>query len=131
LINTTYLYPKLFHVDPTRISSPTHPSNLTFLTHRRSAQHIQALCNPRPNHGYTSDEPRNGCKEVTKQDQNAIQLNDEAKEGPAHEYECDANAKSQRAFPFLFAREEGEGFRCANYEREADEEENLRLYQTE
>ena len=86
----------------------------------RPTQTIQRARNIRSHNRNAAGEPGNRRKEVAKQDQDAVQLDQEAEEGPAHQDERDAHGKGGGAFPFLTAREEGEGFLRADDEREAD-----------
>ena len=86
----------------------------------RPAQAVQRTRNIRPNDGNTARKPGDGRKEVAEQDQDTVQLDQEAEEGPAHQDERDAHGEGGGAFPFLAAREEGESFFFFFYEREAD-----------
>lgn len=73
----------------------------------RTTQAVQRLRNIRPHNRNPTREPGNGREKVAEQDQDAVQLDQEAEERPAHEYKRDAEGKSGCAFPFLPAREEG------------------------
>jgi hypothetical protein len=57
---------------------------------------------------------------TSKQHEYPVKLDNEAQERPAHQNQRDANRKRERAFPFLFPREEGECFCRADDERQAD-----------
>lgn len=78
-----------------------------------------------PHNRHVPNEASDGSEEVTKQDQDAIELDEEANKGPAGEDQRDACGEGEGAFPLLATREEGEGFCCTDDEGQADEEEDL------
>lgn len=91
-----------------------------------TGQHPQSFCNIWSNHGDTADEAGYGRKEIAEQDKQSVKLNDEANEGPAQEYQGDADSKGSGASPFLSASEEETGLIRSDDDSEAYEEEDLR-----
>jgi hypothetical protein len=75
------------------LSSAAHFLHVTLLTPRRPAQRVQSFRNVRPHDWYTANKSSNCREEIPKQHQYAVQLNYEAEEGPAHQDQCNADAK--------------------------------------
>lgn len=85
-----------------------------------SPKAVERLCNVRP-HDWDSSSKASYCsEEVAKQDQDAVQLDKEAEERPAHKNQRDTESESGCALPFLPARKESEGLLCADNQSEAD-----------
>lgn len=61
-----------------------------------------------------------GNQKVAKQNEQPVQLDQEARQRPAEEDQQDARGEGGGAFEFLAAREESEGFLEADYEGQAD-----------
>jgi hypothetical protein len=85
------------------------PPRTTYLLQRRR--------NIRPHNRHIPNKARNRRKEVAKEDQYPVQLDQEAEEGPAQQDERDTRGKGGCAFPFLAPCEEGCRFLNPDYER--------------
>lgn len=90
-----------------------------------AGQRLQRRPDVRPHDGNVPRELADGHQEVAEEDEQPVQLDDEARERPAEEDEQDAGDEGGGALEFLAAREEGEGLFDADDEGEADEEEDL------
>lgn len=66
-------------------------------------------------------------KEVAKQDEQAIEFNQEPSQGPTEENKEDTGGESGSALEFLWAREEDYGFLDTNDQGQSDEKEDLVL----
>lgn len=86
---------------------------------------IDCHANIRADDGQTPRESRNRAQEVPEQHGDAVRLDDEADKRPLEQDQGQAGEEGGRAFCFLFAREEEEGFGRADYDGQADEEEEL------
>jgi hypothetical protein len=93
--------------------------------HARASETLERARNIGPHNRHIPDETRNCGEEVAEQDHDAVQLDNEADKGPAGEDQHDTCGEGEGAFPLLAAREEGEGFCCADDESQANEEEDL------
>lgn len=82
----------------------TDPSTLSTLT-----RPLQPLGQIRSHDRHTISKARDSLEELAKEDENAIDLDDEANEWPAEEDEQDTEDEREAAAPFLAAREEEEG----------------------
>jgi hypothetical protein len=111
--------------DPPIEHMHTRPSDTLASTRPRTPETLERARDIRPHNRHVSDEAGNRSEEVAKQDKDAVELNEEADEGPPGENQRDAYCEGERALPLLAAREEGERFCRADYERQADEEEDL------
>jgi hypothetical protein len=112
-------------LDPPIEHMHTRPSDTLASTRPRTAETLERARNIRPHNRHVSDEAGNRSEEVAKQDEDAVELHEEADEGPPGENQRDAYCEGERALPLLAAREEGERFCRADYERQADKEEDL------
>ena len=86
---------------------------------------LQRRRNIRPNVRNIVRKPSNRGKEVSKQDEDAIQLNQEADKRPPHQYQANPRRERRRALDFLSSRKEGESLLDADDQRQADEEEDV------
>jgi hypothetical protein len=117
--------PLFISLDPPIKHMPTRPSHTLASTRPRTPETLERARNIRPHNRHVPDEAGNRSEEVAKQDEDAVELNEEADKGPPGEDQRDAGREGERALPLLAAREEGERFCRADYERQADEEEDL------
>lgn len=69
----------------------------------------------RSDNGDIARETRYRAQEVAKEDHDAVELDAEPDQRPAHQDQQEAEEKRRRAFGLLFAREEGDGFGGADY----------------
>lgn len=73
-----------------------------------------------PHDRHVPSERGDGAEEVSEEDGNAIELDDEADEGPAEEDEGQPGEEGGGAAGLLFAREEKKGLLGTDYYRQAD-----------
>lgn len=69
----------------------------------------------------------NGDQKIAEEDKQAIQFDQEARQRPAEKNKEDPGGKGSGALEFLGTSEEDHGLLDADYEGEADEEEDLGL----
>ena len=86
---------------------------------------INCHANIRADDGQTPCESCNRAQEVPEQHGDTVSLDDKADKCPLEQDQDQAGEEGGRAFCFLFAREEEESFGRADYDGQADEEEEL------
>ncbi|KAH0845101.1 hypothetical protein FOPE_10043 [Fonsecaea pedrosoi] len=78
-----------------------------------------------PNNGDIAGKRCDGCKEVAKEDEDAVEFNQESSQWPPNQYEKYAGHERSGAFEFLTSGEEDKRLLDADDKGQADEEEDL------
>lgn len=116
----------LLQPSPIILFSP-HPLNRQFRIPPSTRNLLQRIRNVRTNIRHGPDEPGDSRKEVAEEDEDAVELDDEADEGPAQQNKQNAGDEGGGAGDLLAASEEEERLLEADQEGEAADEEDLLL----
>lgn len=92
-----------------------------------SGENLQSTLNIRPYHWDVAGELTDRDEEITEQDEQSIQFDQKAGQGPAEEDEKDSGGEGGGSFELLRAGEEDYGLLDADDERQSDDEEDLVL----
>lgn len=90
-----------------------------------TSQCFKACLDVRADNWDISRELTDGDQEVSEQDEDSVQLDQETSQGPAEEDEEDTECECSGALEFLATGEKGDGLLEADYQGQADEEEDL------
>lgn len=92
-----------------------------------TSKHFQPTLDIRPYHGDVARKLADCDKEVAKQNEQAVEFNQETSQRPAEENKEDTSGESGSALELLRAREEEHGFLDTNNQSQSDEEQDLAL----
>jgi hypothetical protein len=90
-----------------------------------TCKNFQSALNIRSYHGHVTRELTDRDKEITKQDEQAVELYQESSQGPAEQNEEDTDCESSCSLKFLRAGEKDDGLLDSNDESQSDQEKDL------